>query len=62
MSLSWTQLTTRQQQALSALRAGRGGVDFELVEQLRTLGLAEHGLAGVAVSPLGETIIPSAYH
>ena len=61
MSLSWTQLTARQQQALSALRAGRNGVDFELVEQLRNLGLAELGLAGIAVSPLGETIIPTTH-
>ena len=39
----------------------RNGVDFELVEQLRNLGLAELGLAGIAVSPLGETIIPTTH-
>lgn len=61
MTLSWTQLTARQQQALSALRAGRHGVDIELVEQLRNLGLAELGLSGVAVSAMGQTIMPASH-
>ncbi|MBS3849254.1 hypothetical protein PSC71_10465 [Devosia sp. J2-20] len=62
MTLSWTLLTPQQQQALSALRAGRSGVDNELVEQLRNLGLAEIGRSGVSVSLLGETILPATVH
>ncbi len=62
MTLSWTLLTPQQQQALSALRAGRSGVDNELVEQLRNLGLAEIGRYGVSVSLLGETILPATVH
>jgi len=60
MTLSWTQLTLAQQQALSALCAGRRGVDLELIEQLRNLGLAELSRAGVAVSALGATLLPRA--
>lgn len=62
MTLSWTQLTFPQQRALNALRAGQSDIDLELVEQLRNLGLAEIGNAGVAVSPLGAIIIPTALH
>ena len=58
MTPSWTLLTPKQQQALSALCAGRNGVDTELVEQLRNLGLAELGRGGIAVSRLGESILP----
>lgn len=60
MTLSWTQLTSSQQQALNALRAGQRGIDVELVDQLRNLGLAEMNKSGVAVSPLGQIIIPTA--
>lgn len=59
MTLSWTQLTARQQQALSALRAGRRGDDHEPLEQLRNLGLAEISPSGVAVSLLGSSIMPA---
>ena len=59
MTLSWTQLTSSQQQALNALRAGQSGIDLELVEQLRNLGLAEMHQSGVAVSLLGKVIIPT---
>jgi ribosomal protein S19E (S16A) len=62
MTLSWTLLTPQQQQALSALRAGHGRVDSELLEQLRNLGLAEIGTSGVAVSMLGEAILPTSVH
>ncbi|WP_193336626.1 hypothetical protein [Devosia beringensis] len=62
MTLSWTQLTFPQQQALSALCAGQSGIDLELVEQLRNLGLAEIRNASVAVSPLGAIMIPTALH
>ena len=58
MTLSWTQLTFQQQQALNALRAGRRGIDLELVEQLRNLGLAEMHQGGLSVSRLGETVMP----
>ena len=59
MTLSWTILTPGQQQAMNALRSGRSGVDRELVEQLRNLGLAELGISGVSVSSLGEAIFPA---
>jgi len=59
MTLSWTQLTYPQQQALNALRAGHSGIDLELVEQLRNLGLAEMHQTGVAVSPLGQILLPT---
>ena len=62
MTLSWTLLTPQQQRALTAMRAGQGGIDTELVEQLRNLGLAELGQSGVAVSQLGETIMPATLH
>ena len=61
MTLSWTQLTSQQQQALSALRAGRRGIDLELGEQLRNLGLAEMNTAGLSVSRIGETVMPTAF-
>ena len=59
MTLSWTQLTFPQQQALNALRIGQSGIDLELVEQLRNLGLAELNDTGVAVSPLGQALFPN---
>lgn len=62
MTLSWTQLTFQQQQALNALRSGQSGIDLELVEQLRNLGLAEIKGNGVAVSPLGQVLFPHVLH
>lgn len=63
MNLSWGILTDPQRRALLLLKQlPRCVLPAELSEQLRTLGLVEHYGIGVAISTLGEAVLPPTVH